>query len=83
MGPKTWGAAGLFTDCPNCAHAKLFLWRLEVADGRLRCRLPTDAEWEFEARARTTRDRSTDDLDAIARCRTDLDNLRSEPHPIR
>ena len=59
-------------DCPvenvSWHEAQSFVNRLNEQAGASLYRLPTEAEWEYAARAGTTGDRYADDLDAIARC---------------
>ena len=59
-------------DCPvenvSWHEAQSFVNRLNELTGASLYRLPTEAEWEYAARAGTTGDRYADDLDAAARC---------------
>ena len=70
------------SDCPmggvSWNDAQEFIGRLNAAMGDERYRLPTEAEWEYAARAGTSEDRYGD-LDAIAWYR---DNSGGHPHPV-
>ena len=58
------------TDCPvesvSWDDVQEFVQRLNSMEGGMLYRLPTEVEWEFAARAGTTGDRYSSDLDAIA-----------------
>ena len=64
-------------DCPvervSWDDVQEFIGRLNALAGEARYRLPTEAEWEYEARAGTGGDRYGGDLDAIAWCGEDFD----------
>ena len=70
-------------DCPveqvSWDDVQEFIGKLNAAVGEVRYRLPTEAEWEYAARAGTGGDRYGEDLDAIAWCGEGLDG---STHPV-
>ena len=74
-----------FSGCGQCPveevsweDAQEFIQLANAATGGNRYRLPTEAEWEYAARAGTTGDRYVN-LDAIAWCRN---NSGGRTHPV-
>ncbi len=69
-------------NCPvesvSWEDAREFIRRLNAMDGAGTYRLPTEAEWEYAARAGTTGDRYGN-LDAIAWCG---ENIAGRTHPV-
>ena len=82
MGSNTSGFQECGLDCPvenvSWEDAQEFIGRLNAMDGAGTYRLPTEAEWEYAARAGTTGDRYGN-LDAIAWYR---DNSGRRTHPV-
>ena len=78
--PSYFSECGL--DCPvemvSWEDAQEFIRRLNAMDGAGTYRLPTEAEWEYAARAGTTGDRYGN-LDAIAWCGG---NSGGRTHPV-
>ena len=70
-------------DCPveqvSWDDVQEFIGSLNALEGEARYRLPTEAEWEYAARAGTTGDRYAGDLDAIAWYGEGLDG---STHPV-
>ena len=71
------------SDCPaeqvSWDAVQEFIGRLNAQAGGTRYRLPTEAEWEYAARAGTSGDRYSTNLDAIAWYD---DNSRFRAHPV-
>ena len=69
-------------DCPveqvSWDDVQAFIAKLNAREGGQRYRLPTEAEWEYAARAGTSGDRYGN-LDAIAWY---VDNSRDRTHPV-
>ena len=83
MGTNPSEFSGCGPSCPveqvSWDEVQDFIARLNAVAGEERYRLPTEAEWEYAARAGTIRDRYSEDLDAIAWYDGNSEN---QPHPV-
>ena len=83
MGSNPSRASYCGADCPvervSWLDAQRFVRKLNEMEGVTHYRLPTEAEWEYAARAGTTGDRYSTDLNSIA---WHEGNSNRNPHPV-